>query len=317
MMSWLLTISLRAAITMLVVSFIMFLLLFIGPNPLEQLRENPDYSPADIERISHEYGWDKPWPVQYGTWLQGFVTGDWGVSMQTKRPARQMIVERIPLTLLLTMSAMVFSLMVAMPLGMYLAVRSGSRTDFAVSIASFGLMATPGFFLALLLQVGALKWYHTTGHMPLYAAGVPIGGVVERSRYLALPVLSLCVVQIAGWSRFQRSQMLGQLHSQYLQAARAKGLPARLLYVRHALPNTLVPTVTLVAIDIAVLFGGAVVTETIFGLPGMGSMLLQAVQTRDVVVALDIVVIGAFLMVVANTAANLACGIFDPRLRTR
>ena len=302
---------------MLVVSFIMFLLLFVGPNPLEQLRENPDFSPADIERVSEEYGFNDPWHVQYGTWLGGFVTGDWGESIKTKRPARGMILERLPLTLLLTGSAMVLSLMVAMPLGIFLAVRKDTPADYAAAVVSFALLATPGFFLALLLQVGALQMYHKTGSLPVYAAGVPTGNLFEQLRYMMLPVLSLCIVSTAAWSRFQRSQMLGQLQMQYVISARAKGLPARVVHARHAFPNTLLPMITLMAIDAAVLFGGAVVTETIFGLPGIGSLLLQSVQTRDVVVALDVVVIGACIMVVANTLANIACGMLDPRVRAR
>lgn len=307
---------LQGAGALVVVSIAMFLLLFVGPNPLEQLRSNPEFSEEDIARITHEYGWDRPWHEQYVEWAGGMLSGDWGESLLQQRPAKELIVERLPLTLVLTASSMLLSAAIAIPLGILLAARRNSRLDHGVAIGSFALMAMPGFLLALGLQIAAIKLYHSTGILWAYAAGAPENGSpVEWIRRLALPVLALTAVQVAGWTRYQRSEMLGALASEYVKAARAKGLSERYVVVRHALPNTALPIITIVAMDVATLFGGAVGVETIFGLPGMGSLLLDAVSQRDVVVALDVVVIGAVLMVVANLVADLLYGVFDPRAR--
>ena len=317
MMVWALGRGVRATITMVIVSFIMFMLLFVGPNPLEMLKERPDYRPADIERLVKQYGWDKPWHEQYLSWAGNFVTGDWGTSIRSKQPARDLIMDRLPLTLLLTGSAQLLSLVIAIPLGMYLAQRRGSKVDNAAAVVSFGLMAAPGFFLALLLQVIALKLYHVTGIRVVSTAGAPVeGGVLDYVQHLALPVLALSLVQIAGWSRYQRGELLGVLDQDYIRSAAAKGLSPSTVVRRHALKNTLLPVVTIVALDVALLFAGAVFVETVFALPGMGGLLLESVLNRDVVVALDIVTIGCALMVLANTAADLLYGVVDPRARS-
>jgi peptide/nickel transport system permease protein len=306
----------NGASAIVVASVLVFVLLWVGPNPLEQLKRNPEFSPADIERITEQYGLDQPWHQQYASWVRGLARGDWGDSMVTKRPAKEMIMERLPLTLLVTGLAQLLSLAIATPLGIMLAVRRNSGFDHSVAVATFALMATPGFLLALLLQFGALKAYHATGHLVLPTAGPGGEGFLDAVRHLALPVVSLTVMQIAGWSRFLRSEMLTVLASEYVRVARAKGLSSRTIQLRHALPNTALPVITIVAMDVATLFGGAVGTEVIFGLPGMGSLLLTSVNQRDVLVALDIVVIGALLLVVANTVAELLYGVVDPRTRS-
>ena len=180
------------------------------------------------------------------------------------------------------------------------------------------MMAAPSFFIALLFQLFALKlgdW--NGGDLILYTGGAPrswgdIGDVVAR---LFLPVLALSILQIAGWSRYQRSQLLTVLESDYIRSAMAKGLSFRTVLTRHAMRNSMLPIITIVAIDLAVLFGGAVITESVFALPGMGTLLLDSVFQRDVVLALDIVMIAAFLMVFFNAVADVAYGLFDPRVR--
>lgn len=307
---------LQGVAALFVVSVAMFLLLFVGPNPLEQLRSNPEYSEADIARITEQYGWDRPWHVQYVEWAGGMLSGDWGDSLLQQRPAKELIGERLPLTLVLTSASLLLSAMIALPLGILLAARRNTRLDHGVAILSFALMAMPGFLLALGLQIAAIKLYHSTGILAAFAAGAPeSASVIEWIRRLALPVIALTTVQVAGWTRYQRSETLGVLASEYVKVARAKGLSERTVMVRHALPNTALPIITIVAMDVATLFGGAVGVETIFGLPGMGSLMLDAVMQRDVVVALDIVVILATLMVVANLVADLLYGVFDPRAR--
>lgn len=301
---------------LLAVSLAMFLLLFVGPNPLEQLKSNPEFSPADIARLTHQYGWDKPWIEQYTDWLGNVAHGDWGDSLIQRRSARDMIMERLPLTLLLTGSALLLSGAVAIPLGVLLAARRRSKLDRRVALGSFALMAMPGFLLALGLQMFALRLNHGIGFAPFTVAGTPANwSPWELVHHLALPVISLSIVHIAGWSRYQRSEMLGVLGQEYVRVAQAKGLGERHVLMRHALPNTAMPLITIICMDVATLFGGAVGVETVYGLPGMGRLLLTSVTQRDIVVALDVVVIGAALMVLANTVADVLYGVFDPRAR--
>ncbi len=305
--------------TLFVVSVLMFLLLFVGPNPLEMLQQDPGFTAEDVERLTKLYGWDQPVHRQYIDWATGFVRGDWGESIQQQVPARDVIMERLPLTLLLTGASMMFSLMIAIPIGAYIAINKYSKADYFATAATFAMMATPSFFLALLLQLLALQigdW--RGGEMFFYTAGAPrdltFSELVGR---LTLPIVALSLLQIAGWSRYQRSQLVTVLESEYIKAAMAKGLPKRHVYIKHAMRNTMLPIITIVAIDLATLFGGAVITETIFALPGMGTLLLDSVNSRDVVVVLNIVMIGAFLMVLFNALADVMYGVLDPRVRVK
>ena len=307
----------QAIPTLAVVSFIMFIMLAIGPNPLELLKQNPAFTDKDVKRLTAKYGWDKPWYEQYGTWAGGVVTGDFGDSVVTGRPAAEMIKERLPLTLILTGMSMMVSLIIAIPIGAYVAVKKYSKADYAATFTTFVMMATPSFFLALLFQLFALKLQDMTGTLIFYTGGAPTNMMnpIEVFQRMAMPVAALSMLQIAGWSRYQRSELLTTLNAEYIKCAMAKGIPARHVFLKHAMRNTMLPIITIVAIDVATLFGGAVITETIFGLPGMGTLLLDSVFARDTTVVLGIVMIGAFLMVLFNTIADILYGVLDPRVR--
>lgn len=313
--------------TLILVSIIMFVVLFLGPNPLDALTQNPNFTPKDVKRITHQLGWDKPWPVQYMNWAKGFVQGDMGTSISTMRPAKEMISERLPLTLLLTGMALVISISIAIPIGAYIAVKRYSAADYAATFMTFAMMASPSFFFGLLLQLTALFLQDATGGtLVFFTAGAPAcvshvtscpADIVDVVRHMALPVAVLSMLQIAGWSRYQRSELLGVLDSEFVKAAMAKGITWRRVFFAHALRNALMPIITIVAMDVAFLFGGAVITESVFGLPGMGTLLLDSVTGRDVVVVLDIVMLGTVLVLVFNTIADLAYGLLDPRVRVK
>ncbi len=311
--------------TLFVVSILMFFLLMVGPNPLEQLKQNPNIRPEDIKRLTKQYGWDKPISTQYVMWASKAVHGDLGDSIIFQRPATEVIGERLPLTLTLTGMSMIFSLMIAIPIGAYVAIRKYSRADYLATLMTFAMMATPSFFLALLLQVSALKLQDIFGGTLIYnTGGAPscaaewtcfVQGPIDFLQHMALPVVALSMLQIAGWSRYQRSEMLNVLNSDFIKCAVAKGIPQRRVYIRHAMRNTMLPIVTIVALDVAMLFGGATITETVFGLPGMGTLLLASVNQRDVVVALAIIMIGTVLVLIMNTVADILYGVLDPRVR--
>lgn len=323
---------LEAIPALLVVSVIMFGLLALGPNPLELLKQNPNITSEDVARLTKINGWDKPVTEQYVHWAKNFVTGDMGVSTVDGRGAWEKISERLPLTLMLTGMSMMLSLAIALPIGAYVAVHKYSKADYFATLSTFAMMASPSFFVGLLLQLGALKLQDAAGGSLLfYTGGAPacIGGdggfvgtmascattPVEVFRRLALPVFALSILQIAGWSRYMRSELLGVLNQEYIRSAMAKGIPGRLVFMRHAMRNALLPLVTIVALDVAALFGGATITERVFGLPGMGNLLLDSLGQKDIAVVLAIVMIGAALVLFMNTVADVLYGVLDPRVR--
>lgn len=323
---------LEAIPALLVVSVIMFGLLLMGPNPLDQLKQDPNITAADVERLTKLNGWDKPAQERYVKWATGFIRGDLGVSTVDRRPAAEKISERLPLTLMITGLSMMVSLAIALPIGAYVAVHKYSKADYGATLATFAMMASPSFFVAMLLQLGALKlqdmnggtlWFYTGG-APACVGGdngliASIGSCVttpmETFRRLALPVMALSILQIAGWSRYMRSELLGVLNQDYIRSAMAKGLDGKIIFMRHAIRNALLPLVTIVALDVAGLFGGAVITERVFGLPGMGNLLLDSVQQTDIAVVLAIVMISASLVLLMNMIADVLYGVLDPRVR--
>jgi peptide/nickel transport system permease protein len=323
---------LEALPALVVVSIIMFGLLALGPNPLELLKQNPNITADDVERLTKLNGWDKPVVEQYVHWAGKFVTGDMGVSTVDGRGAWDKIQERLPLTLMLTGMSMVISLAIALPIGAYVAVHKYSKADYFATLTTFGMMAAPSFFVGLLLQLFALKLQDSAGGtLVFYTGGAPscvgsdsgfvstvfgcMGTPVEVFRRLALPVFALSILQIAGWSRYMRSELLGVLGQEYIRSANAKGIPARLVFMRHAMRNALLPLVTIVALDVAALFGGATITERVFGLPGMGNLLLDSLGQKDIAVVLAIVMIGAALVLFMNMVADVLYGVLDPRVR--
>ena len=323
--------TLAAIPVLLVVSIIMFVLMKAAPNPLELMKQQPGFTSQDVTRISKLNGWDQPVVSQYLHWIKGFVTGDMGTSWIDQRPAWAKISERLPLTLMITGASMMISLLIALPIGAYVAVHKYSKADYVATLTTFGMMASPSFFVALLLQLSALKLQDMnggslvffTGGAPgcvsgggfLHVAGACMQTPVEVFRRLALPIFALSILQIAGWSRFLRSELLGVLNQDYIRSATAKGISGKVVFMRHAMRNALLPLVTIVALDVATLFGGAVITESVFGLPGMGSLLLESVNNTDIAVVLAIVMIGATLVLVMTTVADILYGVLDPRIR--
>jgi peptide/nickel transport system permease protein len=324
--------TLEAIPALIVVSVIMFGLLALGPNPLELLKQNPNITSDDVARLTEMNGWDKPVVQQYVHWFTNFITGDMGTSTVDGRPAWDKIQERLPLTLMITGMSMTLSLLIALPIGAYVAVHKYSKADYGATLATFAMMAAPSFFIGLLLQLFALKLQDINGGtLVFYTAGAPacVGGEggfvgtmfscaatpVEVFRRLALPVFALSIMQIAGWSRYMRSELLGVLSQEYIRSATAKGISGRVVFMRHAMRNALLPLVTIVALDVAGLFGGAVITEKVFGLPGMGNLLLDSLGQKDIAVVLAIVMIGAALVLFMNTIADVLYGVLDPRVR--
>ncbi len=268
--------------------------------------------PSVIESYRRQLGLDQPLPVQYLRWLGAAVRGDLGVSFTTARPVAEMIVERLPATLELMATAFLLATILAFALGVVSAVRQYSLVDYLATGASFAGIAMPVFWFALLLQ---LIFAVRLGWLPVSGTET-VGDTSLRDHllHLVLPATVLSVRYIAGWSRYLRSSLLTALRSDYVRTARAKGLPERSV-VGHALRNALLPVVSVMALNLADLFSGAIITETIFAWPGIGRMFVQAMFARDYPLLMGILLLGSFMVILFNLVADILYGILDPRIR--
>ncbi len=269
--------------------------------------------PALVQAYRERLGVDRPVPVQYGLWLGGVVRGDLGVSFSTGRPVGEMIRERLPATLELMGASFFLAAVLAFGVGTLSALRQYSWWDHLGTGVSFLGIAMPVFWLALLLQLVFGVWL---GWLPVAGRGdVGDGSLGGRLAYLVLPACVLSFRYVAGWSRYLRSSLLGALRADYVRTARAKGLPERVVVGVHALRNALIPVVSVMALSLAELVSGAVITETVFAWPGIGRMFVQAMFARDYPLLMGILLLGSVAVVVVNLVADVVYGILDPRIR--
>lgn len=280
--------------------------------------------------MSRFYGLDQPATQQYFTWAKNFVQvwnypTAWGRSFQGPQQVQELVFSRLGGTLRLMVTALLLALMVGIPLGIFQAIRQYSFLDQAATTFSFVAFSTPIFVVGLGLQIifavyltrwtGVKLFYTSQMNSPNYSDFTFWARIGDTAQHLFLPAISIALISVAAYSRFQRASMLEVLHSDYLRTARAKGLTRRTVIVKHALRNALIPVVTLVALDIAGLLGGAVITETIFAWPGMGRLYIQAVGQNDWPIIMAVVMIIGFMVILMNLLADLAYGWLDPRVR--
>lgn len=269
--------------------------------------------PSVIEAYRERLGVDRPVHVQYVRWLGAALQGDLGVSFSTTRPVAEMIVERLPATLELMGASFVLAAVLAFALGILSAVNQYSGWDHLGAGVSFVGIAMPVFWLALILQLLFGVWL---GWLPVagtQTVGDPSMG--DHLAHLVLPAVVLSFHYVAGWSRYLRSSLLTALRADYVRTARAKGLPERAVVGVHALRNALIPVVSIMALNLAGLFSGAVITETVFAWPGIGRMFVQAMFSRDYPLLMGILLLGSAMVVVFNLVADIVYGVLDPRIR--
>ena len=269
--------------------------------------------PQVIENYRERLGVDQPVHVQYIRWLGAAVAGDLGVSFSTTRPVADMILERLPATLELMGASFLFAAVVALALGVFSAVRQYSTFDHVATGLSFVGIAMPVFWFALILQLVfsvKLGWLPVAGTETVGASSLG-----DHLLHLILPGLVLSVRSIAGWSRYLRSSLLSVLRADYVRTARAKGLPEKVVVGVHAVRNALIPLVSIMALNLAGMFSGAVITETIFAWPGIGRMFVQAMFARDYPLLMGILLLGSVMVIVFNLLADILYGVLDPRIR--
>ncbi|MCL4487192.1 MAG: ABC transporter permease [Chloroflexi bacterium] len=315
-----------------VISVIVFALIQIMPNnPLSELQNNPNISPADLLRLENEYGLNDPVPLKYTKWLGQTLTGNWGDSFVTHRPVLTEISERFPNTLILSGLAFLVALVVAIPVGMISAVRQYSLFDHVVTTIAFMGQSIPIFWFGLVLIIvfsvniqnpwaGTPLFPHPPP-LPLFPGGgmttlgsYPPEPLVDRIWHLVLPVTMLAIFQLAATVRYMRAGMLDVLQMDYIRTATAKGLRSRAVILRHAFKNAAIPVVTIIALQIPGLFNGALFTETIFSWPGMGRLFFDSAERGDYPVLMGILMISAALIIFFNLVADVAYAVLDPRI---
>lgn len=355
--------------TLILFSFAMFMVLYASGDPIARLR-GTKIDADTVNKLIQDNGFNDPWYERYWSWVTGFVQGDWGTSFAAESSAYDEIMSKLPATIELLAVALIVTLVVAVPLGVFSATKRYSTFDNLGTGFSYLGFATPTFFVGLMLQLLVVGMKNNGWGLPIFGLGllmcaialvmffqdrrrwvgiavglgvVLLGAIfwsvnvgeqflftqqrftpfleeqsiwsVDHLRHLILPVITITVISIATWSRYLRSSMLDVLSQDYLRTARAKGVSERTVVFKHALRNGTLPLITILAIDAALFFQGAVITETVFSWNGIGSRLIQAVREQDIPVSMGIVMIGALMVVLFNIIADIAYSIADPRIR--
>jgi peptide/nickel transport system permease protein len=304
------------------ISLVSFLMMHMAPGgPIGAVTDmNPKATAESRARLQAYYGLDQPLHVQYGRWLARMATLDFGESFSPDgRPVSEKIRERIPITLTINVLSMALIFLVAIPVGVYSAVRKGSLFDRISTVTVFTGLAIPTFWLALLLMIlfgVKLGWLPISGISSLDYDSLGVAGkLADRAHHLVLPVLLAAFGGLAGMSRYMRSNMLEVIRQDYVATARAKGLPEGKVIFRHAMRNALLPVITILGLSVPDLLGGSVIFETIFAIPGMGQLFYQGVMSRDYPLIMGILTIGAFLTLLGNLLADVGYALADPRIR--
>ena len=305
---------------MLGVTFLTFAIINLMPgSPVLRLRDNPKIRPEAAAELERQLGLDKPWPERYVTWLGDLARGDLGVSLYNQLPVADRIFSVIPATLLLAVASLAFALIVAVPLGVYAAVRHRSAFDQAATVSGVAMYAIPDFWLALILV-----WVFALQAKALGLPSLPVGGMtdargggdfLDRVQHLILPVVALSLAQIGGWSAIIRSSMLEVLSNDFIRTAKSKGLSERVVYYVHAFKPAFISLLTLVGLALPGLLGGAIIIETIFAWPGMGRLTFEAIGRRDYTMIMATTLMFAVLTMLSNLLTDVAYVSLDPRIR--
>lgn len=299
--------------TLLLVSMLVFLLQKLLPGDPALALAGEERSPEVIEYLRERYRLNDPVPVQYAAWLGNLLQGDFGNSIRTRLPIGTMLAEKLPVTIELATLAMLVALLIGLPLGILAALRPGSWLDYGASVFSLAGLSVPNFWLGIMLILlfsVQLGWFPAGGYVPFTQD--PLGNL----RAMVMPALVLGTGTAAIIMRHTRSAMVAALNQDFVRTARAKGVERRRIVLRHALPNALIPVVTLGTLQFGELLAGAVLTEQVFSIPGFGKMIVDGVFSRDYAVVQAVVLCTAAIFLLMSLLADLAYGLLNPRLRT-
>ncbi|NJN84224.1 MAG: ABC transporter permease [Caldilineaceae bacterium] len=329
---------LQAIPLLIVISMIVFLMISLAPGgPMSAFEENPNLTAEDLARLEEKLGLNRPIHERYLEWAGRIIVGDWGYSNATRRPVLVEIGDRVGNTLQLMLVAFTVTLIIALPIGILSALKQYSLFDHLATFLAFVGQSIPIFWFGLILIIVFNVWLNnpvspTTGFafsnfvdcadcQPLMPGGgmAPYGvedpTVWQRIQHMILPVAMLALYGAGTYTRYMRGQMLEVVHLDYIRTARAKGLAERTTVMRHAIKNAITPVITIIALELPILFGGALFTETIFSWPGMGRLFYRSAQRVDFPLLMGIVMINAVLIIVFNMLADVTYAVLDPRVR--
>ena len=294
---------------LIAMSFLCYILIGLMPgDPIDiMLAANPEATAEDAARLRAIYGLDQPLTARYWSWLKSALSGDFGYSRLFSQPVTDLLLARIPQTLILMIGALSLALLIALPAGIYAAYKKNSLADRAINLTCFAGISIPSFWLALLL-------------ISLFAVSLgwlPAGGEAEGladMEFLVLPVLTLSLATIAGYTRYVRSAMIESLGQDHIRTARAKGCSELRVIITHALKSALPPLVTILSLDFGTLFGGALIVETVFARPGMGKLIFDAILGNDYNLALLALLTVTIMILIGNLIADILYSVLDPRI---
>ncbi len=311
----------QMVIVLIGISIISFLIMHLAPGDPVDIMAERNATPEQKAHIRELYGLNEPLPIQYLNWIGRVVKGDFGTSFVTGRPVLEMILERLPATLILNFWAMIIIYLIAVPVGMISALKQYSWFDHVVTTVAFFGRALPQFWFALMLiyfiglrfggvQIsGMATWGVNWGVQPFFTV------LQDRISYIILPLIVLAFSGMAGIARYMRASMLDVVHQDYIRTARSKGLPEKKVVTGHAFRNALLPIVTLIGFELPILFSGAVIIETIFSWPGIGLLAVNAISQQDYMIVMAFNLLGATMTVIGMFLADILYMVVDPRIK--
>lgn len=310
----------QTLVVIIILSYVCFGLMNLMPgDPVEMMiSSNPKITTADVARLRTFYGLDQPLYMRYFNWASDLLQGELGYSRTYRIPVTEMMGPALTSTFILSTVSLVFSLLIAVPLGILCALKPNSKVDYIVNLFSFAGISVPSFWLGIVLII-----IFAVNLRLLPAGGYQTTGIVyesywaeflDKGKYLILPVLSLSIQSIGRFSRFTRSSMLEAMRNDFIRTARAKGLSAQVVIWQHGFRNALIPLITIVALSISTIFSGALITESLFAYPGIGRLLYSSIMGNDFNVAMVSFMISVSMVLIMNLVADLLYGVVDPRV---
>jgi peptide/nickel transport system permease protein len=313
-MTWYLTRRIGQAVAVVIgVMILTFIMIHLVPGSAARAALGVHATPSRIAAFNAAYGLNKPLYEQFTSYVGQVLHGNFGISFTLQQPVSTLIAQRLPRDAVLLGLSTALALLIALPLGIYQAVRRNTPEDYVLTGVSFTLYSMPDFFFALLLiAVFSVQLHWLPPEAP---QATSVGGILADPRALVLPVATLALVSVAGFSRYMRSSAIDALAQDYIRMARAKGLPQRLVLARHVLRNSLLPIVTIVGLSFPGIVAGAVIAEEVFNYPGTGLLFFQAATSHDFPILLGSTLMVGVATVLGNLAADIAYGVLDPRIR--
>lgn len=309
----------QTTVVIVILSYFCFLLMTLMPgDPVDlMISSNPNITSEDVERLRALYGLDQPTYVRYWNWVSNILSGDLGYSRTYRVPVADLLGPRLENTFILSLLSLLLTLFIAIPLGVIAALNKGKKLDYFINLFAFAGISIPSFWLAIVLIIVFAVWiplFPASGTQSVAVEMSAFEGILDRLKYLVLPILSLSFMSIGSFVRFTRSSMIEAMQNDYIRTARAKGLSWKRVIIYHGFRNALVPLITVIALSFSTLFSGAVITETVFAYQGVGQLVLASIQSNDFNVAMVSFMISVSMVLLMNLVADILYGVADPRI---